>query len=120
MAYVDRDIMQEAIRHRTEKRCRVCRVIKLLTEFHIDSSRADGHEYRCAACTQIVRGVGRPRGIRTLIKPPADILHPHTVRLTDAEWDACRDTGDASGFIRQAIKEKRGRPKGVKTVEPGA
>ena len=60
---------------------------------------------------------GRPTGPAL---HPADLLHPHTVRLTDAEWDACRDTGDASGFIRQAVKEKRGRPKGLKTVEPGA
>ena len=60
---------------------------------------------------------GRPSGP---ILPPADVLHPHTVRLTDAEWDACRDTGDASGFIRKAIQEKRGRPKGLKTVKPGA
>ena len=59
---------------------------------------------------------GRPPGPAL---PPADLLHPHTVRLTDAEWDACRDTGDASGFIRQAIKERRRRLKGVKADGPG-
>ena len=66
------------------------------------------------------RKPGRPPGLRIPILPPADLLHPHTVRLTDAEWDACRDTGDASRFIRKAIQEKRGRPKTLKTVEPGA
>ena len=59
---------------------------------------------------------GRPSGPAL---PPADLLHPHTVRLTDAEWNACRDTGDASGFIRQAVKEKRRRLKGVKADGPG-
>ena len=59
---------------------------------------------------------GRPPGPAL---PPADLLHPHTVRLTDAEWDACRITGDASGFIRQAIQEKRKRLKGVKADGPG-
>ena len=48
---------------------------------------------------------GRPIGS---CKPDDEYLHPHTVRLTDAEWAACRDTGDASAFVRQAIKESRG------------
>ena len=68
---------------------------------------------------KVKRGPGRPPGLRIPIKPPADLLHPHTVRLTDAEWDACQITGDASGFIRQAIKERRRRLKGLNTVEPG-
>ena len=51
------------------------------------------------------RRPGRPPGLRIPILPPADVLHPHTVRLTDAEWDDCRDTGDASGFIRKAIQK---------------
>ena len=68
---------------------------------------------------QAKRRPGRPPGLRIPIKPPADLLHPHTVRLTDAEWDACRITGDASGFIRQAIQEKRKRLKGVKADGPG-
>ena len=55
------------------------------------------------------RKPGRPPGLRIPILPPADVLHPHTIRLTDAEWDDCRNTGDASGFIRQAIKEKMSR-----------
>ena len=51
------------------------------------------------------RKPGRPPGLRIPILPPADLLHPHTVRLTDAEWDACRDTGDASGLTRKAIQK---------------
>ena len=107
MTYVDRDSMQKAIRQRTEKRCRECKLVKPLTEFHHDASRADAHEYRCAACSQIVRGVGRPRGIHTRILPPADVLHPHGVRLTDAEWQECIDREEGAGpFIRVAIQEK--------------
>ena len=68
---------------------------------------------------KVKRGRGRPPGLFIPILPPADLLHPHTVRLTDAEWNACRDTGDASEFIRQAVKEKRRRLKGVKTDGPG-
>ena len=45
---------------------------------------------------------GRPTGPAL---PPADLLHPHTVRLTDAEWAACLSIGDASGFIRKAIQK---------------
>ena len=69
-----------------------------------------------ATTHQPKRKRGRPSGS---VLPLADLLHPHTVRLTDAEWDACRDTGDASGFIRQAVKEKRRRLKGVKADGPG-
>ena len=50
----------------------------------------------------IKRKPGRPPGPAL---PPAALLHPHTVRLTDAEWAACLSTGDASGFTRKAIQK---------------
>ena len=48
------------------------------------------------------RGRGRPPGPAL---PPADLLHPRSVRLTDAEWASCLSTGDASGFVRKAIQK---------------
>lgn len=107
MAYADRDTMHEAIRQRSEKRCRLCKSIKPLTEFHADASRPDGHEYRCAACSQIVRGVGRPRGTGKPIKPAAELLHRRTVRMSDEEWEFCLSQGDASEFLRGLIAAKR-------------
>ena len=51
------------------------------------------------------RGRGRPPGLFIPILPPADRLHPHTVRLTDAEWEACRKAGDASAYIRGLVRD---------------
>ena len=58
---------------------------------------------------KVKRRRGRPSGPAL---PPADLLHPHTIRLTDAEWAVCRQTGDASALIRRAIQQvitKRGK-----------
>ena len=51
---------------------------------------------------QTKRGRGRPPGP---VLSPADLLHPRSVRLTDAEWASCLSTGDASGFVRKAIQK---------------
>ena len=48
------------------------------------------------------RGRGRPPGPAL---PPADLLHPHTIRLTAAEWEDCRKAGDASAYIRGLIRK---------------
>ena len=45
---------------------------------------------------------GRPPGPAL---PPATRLHPHTVRLTAAEWEACRKAGDASAYIRGLVRD---------------
>ncbi len=107
MPYADRDTMESAIRQRTEKRCRLCKIVKPLTEFHADASRPDGHEYRCAACSGIVRGVGRPRGTGRPLIPAEERMHRRTVRMTDAEWEFCLSQGDASEFLRGLIGGKR-------------
>ena len=54
---------------------------------------------------KVKRGRGRPPGLFIPILPPADRLHPHTVRLTDAEWEACRKAGDASAYIRGLVRD---------------
>ena len=124
MAYADRDAMERAIRQRTEKRCRLCRLVKPLTEFHADSTRPDGHEHRFTACSQIVRGVGRPRGPGKALKAPEDRQHRRTVRMTDAEWEHCLSRGDASEYIRgliarDRVPEKDRAPKRMPLQPPG-
>ena len=59
------------------------------------------NDFTSAQDVKVKRGRGRPPGPSL---PPADLLHPHTVRLTDAEWEACCITGGASAFIRQAVQ----------------
>ena len=54
---------------------------------------------------KVKRKRGRPPGLFIPILPPADRLHPHTVRLTDAEWEACRLAGDASAYIRGLVRD---------------
>lgn len=56
MTYMSKQAMEELIRTRTEKRCRLCGCILPLAEFHADKSRADGHEYRCKSCSRAQRG----------------------------------------------------------------